>query len=196
MGKHEIKNIKKTSEVKKKRKMWVTIFAPEMFNNVEVGESYCSAPEALLGRVVNANMMVLSQDPKRQGTTAALKITQVKGDKVGTEFAGMFVGGAHLKRLVRRETSKIEDSFVVEGKDKSRYEIKPVAVTRKKAHHSTQTDLRNKWREIIASEFATKDAGEVINAIIFGRFQKDLKDSLRKIAHIGILEIKSIRKLK
>ena len=71
MAKNEMKNIKKTAEVKKKRKMWVTILAPPMFNNVEVGESYCSGPETLIGKVVKVNMMTLTQDPRKQGMTMA-----------------------------------------------------------------------------------------------------------------------------
>lgn len=195
MAKNEMKNIKKNIEVKKKKKTWVGIIAPKIFNNMEVGDSYCSGPESLVGKVVKVNMMALTQDPRKQSMTASLKITEIKGDKVLSEFDALTMGSSHLKRVVRRETSKIEDAFEVEGKDKTKYVIKPLAVARTHIHHSLQTDIRNRWREIIREEFLKSELEDVIGMIIGGRFQKELKDMLRKITPLSILEIKAVKRI-
>ena len=103
---------------KKGKERWIRIMGSKEFNNAFLGESYTVDPETLIGKKVQVNLGSLLNDMKRQNSLVTFKIKETKGNEVYADFVSYEMVKAHTKRLVRAGQNKIDDSFIVEGKDK------------------------------------------------------------------------------
>lgn len=180
------------AEIKKK---WVKIISPKLLDNTEVGETLCSDANKLLGRVIEVNIGSLANDVKRQHMKLRLKINEIKGEQAHTEIVGYNTVQAHIKRAVRKERSKIEDSFKVELNDKIKAIIKPMIITRFETKNSVLAQLMKKGREFCIETCKKISYEELITFIINNKFQRDMKQALKKIYPLAICEIKTVIKL-
>ncbi|MDP4012748.1 MAG: hypothetical protein Q8R00_04045 [Candidatus Nanoarchaeia archaeon] len=181
---------------KKLKKRWVSIYSQrQFFKGQEIGETFTSDPTATVGKVLNINLMNLTGDPKKQSFNARFKVTGSEEGKAVADFIGYQMGTSQIKRLVRKATNKIEDSFDVETKDKVKLKIKPLLLTRNLAHNSVLTSLRKQTREFVANRFKETDYSSIVSEIISGKLQKDIKLTLKKTYPINIVEIKTLKKL-
>lgn len=178
----------KTQKVAKKK--WFTIVAPQEFQNAIVGETPAYEAEQVLGRVVVANLYTLTKDMRRQSISIALKVLDIKGTDAHTEVTRYEMNPVHIKRLVRKGRSKIDDSFVAETKDKIKVRIKPLYLTKNIAQKGVITSIRMKSRELLGQELAKQSYSEFVGAVIMGNIMKTIKGDLKKIYPLSIAEIR------
>ena len=185
---------KLTKEVRKKKKKWIALVAPREFNNLEIGESLCSEPKELIGKVVAVNLSSLISDPRKQNIRIRFRVNDVKEEKATTEIIGYEILPAYIKRVVRRGRGKIEDSFICESKDKVRMRIKPLILTKNKTKKSILSTLRKMTREFFIKNLENVNYSEVIRALIANKFQREIKNYLKKVYPIAICEIKILKR--
>ena len=94
-----------------------------------------------------------------------------------------------LRRMVRKGTNYVEDSFSAENKD-SNLKIKPLLVTRRKVSRAIRKELRNKAREEIISYVKDKTSEELFDEILKSQLQKYLSLKLKKIYPLALCEIR------
>lgn len=182
--------------LKKAKKKWVKISSQkQFFKGQEIGESYTANPTNMIGKVLKVNLMTLTGDPKKQSFNARFKITNSEDTGATADFIGYRMANSQVKRLVRRATKKIEDSFVIETKDKVKIRIKPLLLTKNITNKSVLTALRKKSREFIGERFKATDYSAIVSEILVGKLQKDLRLSLKKIYPTNVVEIKALNKL-
>lgn len=185
-----------TLAAKKLKKRWISIYSQnQFFKGQEIGETLTHEPSAAVGKVLNVNLMNLTGDPKKQSFSAKFKVTGSEEGKAVADFIGYQMNTSQIKRLVRRATNKIEDSFDVETKDKVKLKIKPLLLTRNLAHNSVLTSLRMQARDFVANRCRETDYSFIVSEIISGKLQKDIKLSLKKTYPLNIVEIKTLKKL-
>ena len=97
-----------------------------------------------------------------------------------------------LKRMVRKGTNYVEDSFSTETKD-AQVRIKPFLVTRRKVSRAVRKALREKAREELIKYLKTKKLEEVFQDILKNILQKTLSLKLKKVYPLSSCEIKSLR---
>src|SRR3989344_428499 len=190
MAKHRIENATKKTDIRIKKKRWISLVAPKDFNEVEIGETLCERPEQAVGRTIIVNLSSLTNDPKKQNVQVRLKIISVQNDRALTELVGYELSGAYVKKVIRRTGGKMEDSFIVCTKDNAQFRIKPLLMTRHKIYKSTLNDIRLKTREHITSEFKNMDTPTALAAVIQNKLQRDIKDSVKKIYPVSLSEIR------
>lgn len=183
-----------TKEVKKRKKRWIVLIASREFNNLEIGETLCSEPKELIGRVVAVNLGSLIRDPKKQNIRVRFRVNDVKEERASTKIIGYEVLPAYIKRAIRRGRSKIEDSFICQSKDKVRIKIKPLILTRNKTKKSILNDLRKMAREFFVKNVEKINYSDVIGAVVASKFQREIKNYLKKIYPIAICEIKILKR--
>lgn len=176
----------------KKKKKWYTVVAPKEMNNVSIGETMAPDADALKGRVVEANMMTLTNDPKKQNIAAKFKVRDVKESIAETELISYYIVPAHVKRLTKRAREKAEDSFKCETKDGKTVVIKPLMLLRSKVQHGVLSALRNKAREELTKEAKARSFMELVSSVLDGDLQKGLKQTLRKVYPITAAEIRVV----
>lgn len=121
----------------------------------------------------------------------SLKVS-VKDDKAEASAVGLELVPSYLRRMVRKGTNYVEDSFTTESKDAS-IRIKPFLVTRRKVSREVRKALRNKAKEELASYVKTKNTEAVIEELLHGSLQKTLSLKLKKVYPLSVCEIKAIK---
>ena len=191
MGKKEI--IKKPL-IKKKRK-WYILLASKEFNSVEIGDTLSSDPSLLINRTVEVNLAFLTNDMKKQNMRVTFKVTKLEEDGAHTELVKYELITAFLKRLVKRDRSKIEDSFLAQTKDDINVRIKPLIVTKNETNGIIESKLRNEIRDFLIKSIKTVDYNELFMNIINHGLQNSLRDNIKKIYPIASSEIRILERL-
>jgi len=174
---------------KVKKQKWVQILAPKSFNNEIIGEIYTSEIKSLIGRVVTVNLMTLSKDIKNQNANLRFVITHAEGGKGITELDGYYLIPASVRRLVRRGKKRIDLSFTCKTSDNKNVRIKPLIIPRTKVKSSVSAELRRAIISYCLEQLSKMTFENVIRELINSRLQKALKDSLKKIYPVRILEV-------
>ncbi len=94
-----------------------------------------------------------------------------------------------LRRMVRKGTSYVEDSFFATCKD-NQVQIKPFLVTRRRVSRAVKKALREKAREELTNYVKDKTTDEMFDEIIQNKIQKVLSLKLKKIYPLSLCEIR------
>jgi ribosomal protein S3AE len=94
-----------------------------------------------------------------------------------------------LRRMIRKGTNYVEDSFSAECKD-AKLKIKPLLVTRKKVSRAVRNALRVKAREELISYVKDKSSDDLFNDVLNNQMQKPLSMKLKKIYPLALCEIR------
>lgn len=141
--------------------------------------------EELNGREIKYD---LTRMLKGKSVMMNFKVT-VEGDKAIAVPRKSVVLPYYIRRIVRKGTNYVEDSFTAEGKDASLI-IKPFLVTRRKVSRAVRKALREKAREELISYVKEKDAEILFDEMLKNQIQKILSGKLKKIYPLAICEIR------
>ena len=175
-----------------KKKRWVAIIAPKLFNDQLLGESFVEEPANLVGRCVSVSLMVLTGDPQKQNVSVSFKIVGVQNDMVTTELTGYRLLPAAAKKMMRRKRNKIEDSFIVESADKKIIRVKPLIVTRGNTTGSVLATMQKLERAFIAKVISQSDIDTLIRDVVQKKLQSSLSQLLRRLYPVGACEIRML----
>ncbi|MEK6898089.1 MAG: hypothetical protein AABX28_01895, partial [Nanoarchaeota archaeon] len=120
-----------------------------------------------------------------------LKVS-VKGEKAEATPTETKLLPYFLKRMVRKGTNYIEDSFSAECAD-AKIRIKPFLITRRKVPRKVRKALRNKAKEEIIAYVKDKKSEELFDEIIKNTWQKSLSLKLKKIYPLSLCEIRILK---
>ncbi|MEM3154824.1 MAG: hypothetical protein QW165_04660 [Candidatus Woesearchaeota archaeon] len=178
-----------------KKKKWVPIRAPKLFNEQVIGESFVGEAQELVGRSVTVSLMTLTNDPQKQVINVSFRITGAKDNVAQTELVGYQVLPSAAKKLMRRQRSKIDDSFIVETADKKFIRIKPLIVTRGRTTHSVIAAMRKLERAYIAKTISKMDFESFVRDVVQKKLQHGLNQLLRRLYPVGACEIRMMELL-
>ncbi len=187
---------KQTSRVKIKKKAWVRIVAPASFGQQEIGETYVESSESMIGRNVDVNLRELTGNVKDQSAYARFRMIKAEGNTLHTEPVGYSLTPSYVKRLVRKNTSRLDDYFEFTTKASEKVVAKTIMVTRSKVQRSVQKALRVKLKEVLQQELRRTDFSGFISMLVSGKIRKQLTPlnkitPLRECA-IRVLQVKGM----
>jgi small subunit ribosomal protein S3Ae len=182
----------RTVKTKIKKKHWAQILAPKAFDSIILGETHVSEKEQMLTKHITANLMVLTDDPRKQGYNIRFEVKEVKDGKAHTQVIGMDMTPSAVKRLIRRGRDKVDDSFVLRIGGGRLVRVKPTLVTNTKASKNTQTEIRLTVRKRLRDMFAKMRFDDIIKDIIDMKTQRSLRDLCTKTHPIRSADIREI----
>jgi ribosomal protein S3AE len=94
-----------------------------------------------------------------------------------------------LRRMIRKGTNYVEDSFDAECKD-AKLRIKPILVTRRKVSRAIRKELRNKMKEELTEYVKNKESAQLFDEVLKSQVQKVLSIRLKKIYPLALCEIR------
>jgi len=97
-----------------------------------------------------------------------------------------------LKRMVRKGTNYVEDSFSVNCGD-AQLRIKPFLITRRKVSRAVRKALREKAKKEIIKYVGNKKSEEVFDDVLKNKLQKPLSLVLKKIYPLSLCEIRMMK---
>ncbi|MDT7890625.1 MAG: hypothetical protein RQ869_00965 [Candidatus Nanopusillus sp.] len=180
------------------KKVWVDIYAPvEIFNENKIGETpvYKDNVENVIGRTVDLNLAFVLNNFKYQNYKVIFQINKISGLKAYTEVKEIMLYSSYIRRITRKGTSKIEDSFIVKTSDGYEVRIKPLVITRFKAHRSQKTEIRKTYRKYLEEKASSLKYYELIEKVINYDLQNEIKPTLNKIFPVSNVEIRRITKI-
>lgn len=97
-----------------------------------------------------------------------------------------------LRRMVRKGTNYVEDSFPTPCKD-AQIRIKPFLIARRKVSRAVRKALRNKAKEELIEYVKDKSTEDIFSDIITNKLQKFLSLKLKKIYPLSLCEIRVLK---
>ncbi|MEK6819839.1 MAG: hypothetical protein AABY03_01410, partial [Nanoarchaeota archaeon] len=138
---------------------------------------------------------IISYDLTRflKGKSAIMQfIVKTNGDEISLSPKQIKVLPYFLKRMVRKGTNYVEDSFSTECKD-AVLRIKPFLVTRRKVSREIRKGLRNKAKEDLINYAKDKKVSDIFEDVIRGDIQKYLSSNLKKVYPLSLCEIRILK---
>lgn len=181
---------RKKTIIKKGKKKWAQIYAPALFGETLLGESYVFETEDLKGKYLTANLSTITKNMRKQNANVQFKVVKVEDGKGKTEVVGYSMINSALKRLVKRGRDKVADSFICKTSDKQLIRIKPLLITSTLTTKLIQSACRLETRRVIREYVVTTTIEGTIQSIVDGKIQKIVKDALKKIFPIKNIDIR------
>jgi len=184
------KEIKKTSKLKVKKKLWYKVLSPKVFGKKSIGEMYLTTGDVALGRPLRVNLKDLTGNIKDQNTSVGFFIDKVDGSTLETAVKSFQLTTASVKRMVRKNQNRLDDHFDLTTKDGKEARIKVLILTRNKTHQSVRAAIRREAINLFQEEAKKLDAEAFFSGLVYHKIQPAVKRKLSKIYPLRDVAIK------
>ncbi len=180
-----------------REKRWVTVTAPDSFNNVPIAYIPITDDENAVGRVLEVTLYdILKGDPSQHQYKIYFQINKVDGDKATTIFKRYEYSKEFLRSLVRRGSSKINFVIDIKTKDGYVFRIKVIALTHRQLNTSRKHALRLITRDVINKTIPEMSIEQFVQATCYSKINSDIMAAFKKVIrvrHVGLEKVKLIR---
>jgi ribosomal protein S3AE len=128
-----------------------------------------------------SNLKDLTGNVKDQNVLIGMQINKVDGSTLRTGVISYQLTPAYVKRVVRKNTAKIDDYYVLKTKGGKDVIVKTLIVTINKVQHSVKTALRKAFQEHLQAELAKTDFSTFVSMLVNRKVQNEAKRKLKKI---------------
>lgn len=173
-----------------KLKKWWPILAPKSLRNAFLGETPAQEISSLVGRTAEINLATIMNDIRKQSTNITFKIISTDGANAHTEAIKFEMSPSYVKRQVRSERERIDDSFLCKTSDGKNVRIKPFLITRAKIKGSQATLLRKLARMTLKEAISKMSYDQLLSELVMGKIQKNLSIVLRKVVSLKTCDIR------
>jgi len=191
--------VRKTRKIKDKwkEKRWVTVLAPDSFNNIPVAYVPITSDKTAVGRVVEATLFdILKGDPSQHQYKLFFQINKVTEEKATTVFKRYEYAKEFLRSLIRRGSSRV--NFVIDAKTKDGYvfRIKILTLSHRELNTSRKRALRLEAKKQIERIVPQMTIDEFVQAACYGKINSDIMAATKKIIrvrHVGLEKVRLLR---
>jgi len=180
-----------------REKRWVTVIAPDSFNNVQIAYVPITSDETAIGKVLEVTLYdILKGDPSQHQYKMYFQIDKVEGDKATTIFKRYEYAKEFLRSLVRRGSSKIE--FVLDAKTKDGYifRILVLGLTHRPLNTSRQRAFRLIAKDVMEKTIPQMTIDQFVQATCYGKINSDIMGAAKRVIrmrHVGLEKVKLVR---
>lgn len=180
-----------------REKKWVTVSAPDSFNNVPIAYVPITDDENAVGRVLEVTLYdILKGDPSQHQYKIYFQINKVEEDKATTIFKRYEYSKEFLRSLVRRGSSRINFIIDIKTKDGYVFRIKILALTHRQLNTSRKHALRLIARDVINNTIPQMTIDQFVQATCYSKINSDIMAAFKKVIrvrHVGLEKVKLIR---
>ena len=180
-----------------REKRWVTVNAPDSFNNVPIAYVPITDDENASGRVIEITLFdILKGDPSQHQYKLYFQINKVDGENATTIFKRFEYSKEFLRSLVRRGSSKINFIIDIKTKDGYVFRVKVIALTHRPLNTSRKHALRIIARDVINKTVPEMTIDQFVQATCYSKINSDIMAAFKrviKVRHVGLEKVKLIR---
>ncbi len=174
-----------------KSKRWFSIRAPRNpWSFRVIGETLAEEPEMLIGRNFEIMQNELDGDFSKMHVKIRFRVVDVLGTDALTEFIGHQMMQDHIRRQIRRDRGKIDDTVDVVTEDGYYVRFKPLILTRERAKSSQKNEIRTIARNIILKTGASSTWVDMQKSVMDGELEAKIKEGASKITPIRAVMIR------
>ncbi len=148
---------------------------------------YVASQEELHNKIVKIDM---TKNLRGKNVELRAKVQVINGEPT-SELISMIVTPSAIRRVLRRGTDYVEDSFEASCKD-SLMRIKPFMITRNRVSRTVRKELRNAARKFIEQYITIKNTREIFSELMTNKLQKAISLRVKKIYPLAFCEIRWI----
>ncbi len=180
-----------------REKRWITVLAPDSFNNVPVAYIPITDDENAVGRVVEVTLYdILKGDQSQHQYKIFFQINKIQGNSATTIFKKYEYAKEFLRSVVRRGSSKI--NFIVDAKTKDGFifRLKLIILTHRQLNTSRKHALRLIAKDVIDKTIPQMTIEQFVQATCYGKINSDIMAAAKKlirIRHVGFEKVKLVR---
>ena len=168
-----------------KSKRWFTIRAPRHpWSFRVIGETIAEDEEQLIGRHYEMMQNELDGDFSKMHVKVQFRISGLVGADALTEYIGHEILKDHIRRQIRRDRGKIDDTVDVVTEDGFYIRIKPLMISRHRIKGSQKQQMRSLARDIILKAGATSTWVDFQKASLDGTLEAQIREAASKIQPI------------
>lgn len=180
-----------------REKRWITVLAPDSFNNVPVAYIPITSDESAKGRVIELTLFdILKGDPSQHQYKVYFQIDKVDGERATTVFKRYEYAKEFLRSLVRRGSSKISFTLDEKTKDGHTFRIKMIILTHRQLNTSRQHALRLIAQDVMKKTIPQMNLDQFAQAACYGKINSDILAAVKKIIrvrHVGLEKVKLLK---
>lgn len=178
-GKPPVKKRKKGA-----RKKFFEVLVPLTSAKVKL---YSYTPEELSGAIIKLDLT-----KNLRGKNLELRtLVNYNDEKLTSEVISLKLMTSYVKRIMRRGTDYVEDSFETSCKD-SKLRVKPLMITRKRVSRAVRNEIRKTAKKFLESHITIRKTEELFSEILTSKLQKALSLKVKKIYPLALCEIRII----
>jgi len=191
--------VRKTRKIKDKwkEKKWITVSAPDSFNNIPVAYIPITDDKNAVGRVIEVTLFdILKGDPSQHQYKLFFKINKVTDEKATTIFKRYAYSKEFLRSLNRRGSSRINFIIDTKTKDGQIFRIKILILSHRELNTSRKHALRLEAKKQIEKIVPQMIIDEFVQAACYGKINSDIMAATKKIIrvrHVGLEKVKLLR---
>jgi len=179
-----------------KAKRWYTIRAPRNpWSFKVIGETLAEDDSLVLGRHYELMQNELDGDFSKMHVKIRFNVTEVVNKDALTEFIGYELMKDHVRRLVRRERGKIDDTVDLVSKDGFYIRFKPLIISRARIKASQKQQMRTIARNVILRVGASSTWLDIQKSLFDGTLENTIKDEVTKIQPVKNLLFRRVQLL-
>ena len=190
---------RKTRKIKDKwkEKKWVTVLAPDAFNNIPIAYIPVTSDETAKGRVLEVTLFeILKGDPSQHQYKLYFQVDKVNQEKATTIFKRYEYAKEFLRSLIRRGSSRI--NFILDAKTKDGYifRIKMLALSHRELNTSRKRALRLIAKDVLEKTVRNMTLDQFVQASCYGKINSDIMAAAKKVIHlrhVGLEKVKLVR---
>ena len=165
-----------------KSKRWYTIRAPRHpWAFKVIGETIAEDESMLIGRNYEILQNELDGDYSKMHVKVQFRISGVVGGDALTEYIGHEMLKDHIRRQVRRDRGKIDDTVDIVTEDGFYVRIKPLLISRNRIKGSQKQEMRTLAREVILKTGATTTWIDLQKSSLDGTLEAKIREEVSKI---------------
>ena len=190
---------RKTRKIKDKwkEKKWVTVLAPDAFNNIPIAYIPVTSDETAKGRVLEVTLFeILKGDPSQHQYKLFFQVDKVNQEKATTIFKRYEYAKEFLRSLIRRGSSRINFILDAETKDGYIFRIKMLALSHRELNTSRRHALRLIAKDVIEKTVRNMTLDQFVQASCYGKINSDIMAAAKKVIHlrhVGLEKVKLVR---
>ena len=183
----------KVSRIKIKKKLWIKVIAPATFGNKQIGDSYLTTAQSAVGRVLKVNLRELTGSMKDQNASAKFQIVKVENSNLKTASIGYELNPSNVKRMVRKNTTRIDDFLKFQTKNGKKVILKPVCIAYGKITKSSATAIRAEMAKAFEEEVVKGDFEKFMSSVVSKKILYTIKKRLHKLNPVKEVAIRSMK---
>jgi small subunit ribosomal protein S3Ae len=176
-----------------KAKLWYTIYAPQMFDKKEIGETVSDDPKKVLGRKIETNMKEITGDLKKSHIKLIFKVNEVTGENAYTEFLRQELSRSYLRSQIRRRNSKVDSIFNIKTKDGYNLRASTSAILTTRIQASQKRAIRQIINQELTSISTNNDFAQFLDEVTSGKMSSEIYKKARKIYPLKRVEVTKIK---
>jgi small subunit ribosomal protein S3Ae len=181
---------------KTKGKQWITIVAPKLFGEKDIGKTLISDPETLLNKTLSLSAIDLIDDIGKYHLKFKFRIIKVEENRAITAFEGSECLQDYISRMVLRRIRRIDSIQDLKTKDGVIMRVKVLATISKKATSTVEKTVRTFIHQLVKDEVEKSTLEQFMKRVISNEFKTKVLKESRRIYPIRNFEVRKTEILK